>query len=266
MTTITMKPITARQFCWQEINTRDGNAAASFYCELFGWTRHDQDAPGMKYTMFHHGNVAVAGMMEMDEHWPAEVSAHWMSYVAVTDIEAVAANVATCGGSLCVPVTTIPPGKFCVVTDPTGAVFSLFEGGDGQNPTGDCTFGWWELATSDVDVAAKFYADLLGWTRMEHPAMSESAYWCFMDGDTLVAGMTKLPEEWGEGHRSCWTPNVQVDDIDGLTAKAATLGAHIYQEPTDIPGVVRYSAVQDPTGGVVCLYKVIAESCSSCTD
>ncbi len=257
--TITMSPITGRQFCWFEVNTRDGDAAAAFYCELFGWTRQDQEAPGFAYTTYMKGEVPVAGMMVMDDKWPAEVPPHWMSYIAVTEIENVAARVAECGGSLCVPVTPIPPGKFCVVTDPTGAVFSLFEGGDGVNPTGNGTFGWCELATNDVDQATSFYADLLGWSATSHPG--DNTYWCFMEGDTPVAGMLKLPDEWGEGHRSCWTPYVHADEIDALTEKAEALGAHVYQQPVDMGGIVRCSTIQDPTGAVVSMFKPISQEC-----
>jgi len=259
--TITMQPITARQFCWQECTTRDTAAAGAFYSDLFGWSREEQEHPGFNYTIFTSGDAQIAGMMAMDAQWPDGVPAHWMSYVAVKDIDTYAARVAECDGSLCVPVTAIPPGKFCVVTDPTGAVFSLFEGGDGVNPSGDRTFGWWELASNDVERAKAFYADLLGWTAVDHPATTNPPYWCFMDGETLVGGLLQLPESWGEGHRSCWTPSVQTEDIDALTARAAELGGHVYQQPTDVPGIVRYSAIQDPTGAVISMYKVLASSC-----
>ena len=259
--TITMQPITARQFCWQECTTRDADAAIRFYGELFGWTTTNHDGPEFKYTIFNLGGADVGGVMEMNDQWPAEVPAHWMSYVAVTDIESVAARVGECGGSLCVPVTEIPPGKFCVITDPTGAVVSLFEGGDGQCPTGPNTFGWWELATNDVERAETFYADLLGWKMVAHPADTEVPYACFWDGEVLVAGVYKTPEAWGGDHPSCWTPCVQVEDIDGLTARAKALGAHIYQEPMDVPGVVRYACIQDPTGAVISLYQNLATDC-----
>ncbi|MDP7029471.1 MAG: VOC family protein [Phycisphaerales bacterium] len=261
--TLTMEPITARQFCWQECTTRDTVAAGAFYSELFGWTQEVQAYPEFNYTIFQSGEAPIAGMMAMDAEWPAEIPAHWMSYVAVTEIEAVAARVTECGGSLCVPVTAIPPGKFCVVTDPTGAVFSLFEGGDGVNATGDRAFGWWELATTDVERARTFYNDLLGWTAVDHPAATDPPYCCFMDGETLVGGLLKVPETWGEGHPSCWTPSVQTEDIDELTAKAAALGGQVYQQPTDVPGVVRYSTIQDPTGAVISMYKLLATTCGS---
>lgn len=260
-TDVTMQPITGRQFCWFEVNTRTPEACATFYCDLLGWARNDQDMAGMTYTIFEQCGTPVGGMMTMNEMWPAEVPPHWMSYIAVDDIDAYAARVAECGGSLCVPVTTIPPGKFCVVTDPTGAVFSLFQGGDGVNPVGDRTFGWCELATNDVEKAKDFYAKLLGWTFEDASNVSGDEYWFIKTGDIPVGGLFKVPETWGGEHRSCWTPCVQVDDLDTVTATAESMGAHIYMQPTDVGDLVRYSCIQDPEGAVLSLYRPIQTSC-----
>ena len=94
--TITMQPITARQFCWQECTTRDTAAAGAFYSDLFGWSREEQEHPGFNYTIFTSGDAQIAGMMAMDAQWPDGVPAHWMSYVAVKDIDTYAARVAEC--------------------------------------------------------------------------------------------------------------------------------------------------------------------------
>ncbi|MEO8071863.1 MAG: VOC family protein [Acidobacteriota bacterium] len=49
-----------------------------------------------------------------------------MSYIAVDDVDAAAEKVTELGGSVRVPPTDIlNTGRFCVINDPTGAVFSL---------------------------------------------------------------------------------------------------------------------------------------------
>ena len=35
---LTMNPITAGTFCWNELATGDTETACEFYCELLGWT------------------------------------------------------------------------------------------------------------------------------------------------------------------------------------------------------------------------------------
>jgi hypothetical protein len=52
---------------------------------------------------------------------------HWHVYFAVTDADATAAKIKSRGGSVMVEPFDTPIGKMAVVTDPQGAVFSLFQ-------------------------------------------------------------------------------------------------------------------------------------------
>ena len=120
---VRMEPNT---LCWHELNTRDPDAATAFFGALFGWEARPVGAPGMDYTELRLGETGVAGLITMDENWPAEVPPHWMVYFAVTDCAAAAERVAELGGEVCVPPTDIPGvGQFSVVADPHGAAFSV---------------------------------------------------------------------------------------------------------------------------------------------
>ncbi|MYI05904.1 MAG: VOC family protein [Gemmatimonadetes bacterium] len=120
---VMMEPNT---MCWHELNTRDPGAATEFFGRLFGWEAREVGAPGMDYTELRLGETGVAGMITMDENWPAEIPSHWMVYFAVSDCDASAARVAELGGEVHVPPTDIPGvGQFSVVADPHGAAFSL---------------------------------------------------------------------------------------------------------------------------------------------
>lgn len=63
--------------------------------------------------------------MMVGDMWPAEIPSHWMVYFAVADADATAARCAELGGQVPVPPTDIPPGRFAVLTDPQGGVFSI---------------------------------------------------------------------------------------------------------------------------------------------
>lgn len=113
-------------FCWIELATRDITATTAFYTALFGWEAATLDLGDQSsYTEWKLGGVPVAGMVEMGPEWPPEVPSHWMVYFAVQDCEQAAARVGELGGSVAVPCTDIPPGRFSVVSDPDGAVFSV---------------------------------------------------------------------------------------------------------------------------------------------
>lgn len=111
--------------CWNELTTRDPAAAKAFYPAVFGWSTTDQQMGPATYTEWKLGDRTVAGMMPMDDNWPSEVPSHWMAYFAVADTDASATRAQELGGTISVPPTDIPPGRFAVLNDPHGAVFSI---------------------------------------------------------------------------------------------------------------------------------------------
>lgn len=111
--------------CWSELATRDPDAARSFYGAVFDWAPNEVEMEGASYTEWRLGERAVGGMIAMDERWPAELPSHWMSYFAVDDCDASAKLAGDLGGSVSVPPTDIPAGRFSVLSDPHGAFFSI---------------------------------------------------------------------------------------------------------------------------------------------
>ena len=115
-------------FCWNELMTRDVKAAAKFYSELIGWNAVESGMPGMDYTLFKVGDKDVAGLMEMPKDTPEQVPAHWMGYMAVSDIDDVVKRTPELGGTVLHGPQEVPGvGRFAVIQDPTGAVVSLLQ-------------------------------------------------------------------------------------------------------------------------------------------
>jgi predicted enzyme related to lactoylglutathione lyase len=119
-------------FCWNELATTDLDAAQNFYKALLGWEIKEGSAPGggMRYNEIVVGGQHVGGMYAMGEACSGEgapqMPPHWMSYVAVDDVDASAAKTKELGGKVCVEPMDIPNvGRFCVINDPAGAVISL---------------------------------------------------------------------------------------------------------------------------------------------
>ncbi len=118
------------EFCWNDLATTNVETCKKFYGELLGWKFKESDATGMAYSEITvDGQQCVGGMWQTDqcpETEAVETPPHWMTYVAVDDVDASAAKVAELGGSVCVPPTDIPnTGRFAVINDPTGATFSI---------------------------------------------------------------------------------------------------------------------------------------------
>ncbi len=126
-------------------------------------------------------------------------------------------------------------------------------------PRSHGSFVWHELMTSDIDAAQAFYEKAVGWTG-KSAGMTGMDYRIFSAGETMVAGLMSIPEEAAKmGVPPNWTGYVGVADVDASTAKIKALGGKVYKEPTDIPGVGRFSVVADPQGAVFQLFKTVTE-------
>lgn len=109
---------------WNELQTRDMEGSLAFYEAAFDWT-HDSDPHG--YVMFKAGDRIQAGMMEIDESW-GPVPPNWSVYFMVEDVDAATAKVGELGGNVMVPPTAAGEmGRFAVVQDPQGSVFTVMQ-------------------------------------------------------------------------------------------------------------------------------------------
>ncbi len=116
--------------CWNELATRDIDTARDFYRAMFDWKTRTNPFEGTVYTEWKLGDHSIGGMIQITDEWPDDVSAHWMVYFAVDDCDESAVRAEELGGKTPVPPTDIPPGRFAVLNDPQGAVFSIIEMAD----------------------------------------------------------------------------------------------------------------------------------------
>jgi len=114
-------------FCWEELLTSDPEAAAKFYMALFGYGLETADmGPAGTYRIMKRGDRQTAGIMKMP---PMVPRAHWMTYLAVKEVDAATRNAKELGAQVVVPPTDIPKiGRFSAIDDPTGAGVALFTG------------------------------------------------------------------------------------------------------------------------------------------
>jgi hypothetical protein len=255
-TEMTMNPVATNAFAWNEIATRETKEVSAFYCELFGWTAELAECTA-GYTVFKIDDMSICGMIEMNDEWPKETPTHWGSYIYVEDVDATAAKVTDAGGTVCCgPMDAGEGARMAVITDSTGAIISLYKGGDGQNAFGAGAFCWNELCTDNTEASAKFYADVFGWNALNGPE-SECPYTIFQCGEEFVGGMMEI--HWDA--KPSWLGYVAVDDVDVAASKAAELGAQLCVEPQDSPNIGRFAVFTDPVGGTVGLFKSNSPCC-----
>lgn len=119
-------------FMWNELMTRDDERALEFFNKVLGWTHSDWpmgegkgvyrivNTPGGR----EHG---IAGVMKMTEpEFPPQVLPHWLSYIAVDNVDKRFELAKANGGEAVHPPTDIPNvGRFCIIKDPTGAIVAF---------------------------------------------------------------------------------------------------------------------------------------------
>lgn len=244
------------KFVWYDLMSLDVEQSKAFYHALFGWTTKDVDmGPMGTYAMLHAGETGVGGIVPF-EHGDGFPS-HWVSYVTVNDVDEASKEVTALGGKVCVPPTDIPQtGRFSLVNDPTGAIFSPFtyafppetEEADSNAMPAPGTFCWNELTTPDVESATAFYTKFFGWT-VETQGMGDFDYHLFQEKGVNRAGMMATPE--GSEAPPYWLPYVAVENCDVTVNAAKEAGGTAIVEPTAIPDMGRFAIIQDPTGGVI---------------
>jgi predicted enzyme related to lactoylglutathione lyase len=112
-------------FTWNELATRDIEAAKAFYKKVFGWEGTTSPFGPTTYTEFKIGDRTVAGMREIGPDEPAQMPAYWLVYFAVADTDNAVSTASGQGGNVLVPPMDIEPGRFSVLTDPQGAAFAV---------------------------------------------------------------------------------------------------------------------------------------------
>ncbi|MDE9365437.1 VOC family protein [Luteipulveratus sp. YIM 133132] len=150
--------------CWIDCGFEDLDRARRFYGHLFGWDTDEGEGPN-HYTTCLKNHRVVAGMSEsQDEHAPTV----WTTYFATEDVEVTTEAVRRAGGEVVLDATDIDAqGRLAIYRDPTGATFSVWQGGD---LTGVQVFGepgsmaWNDLITRDLEAAKTFYAAVFGYT------------------------------------------------------------------------------------------------------
>lgn len=109
-------------------------------------------------------------------------------------------------------------------------------------------FFWYELLTSDVDAAAAFYAEAIGWQVQDFPGTA--GYRVVAVGDRGVGGIMATPEDV-QGFPPAWLGYVHADDVDAAVDRLVAAGGRLDKGPQDIPGDVgRFAVVRDPQGAM----------------
>ena len=108
-----------------------------------------------------------------------------------------------------------------------------------------------ELMANDIGKAKAFYGQLFDW-KLEDMDMGSMTYTMIKVGDGTGGGMMQNPMPDAP---SMWLSYVDVDDLEGATAKAKKHGATVMKDVTEVPNMGSFSIITDPTGAMLGLWE-----------
>jgi predicted enzyme related to lactoylglutathione lyase len=108
-------------------------------------------------------------------------------------------------------------------------------------------FFWYDIMTTDMKAAARFYSAVVGWGTQEQAGGKE--YTVFTVNGQGVAGLMPIPADVAQsGCKPAWLGYISVDDVDAAAAKLKSLGGTVHREPQTVPGIIRFAVVSDNQG------------------
>ena len=114
---------------WHELNTWDALEARNFYRRTLGWSFEQITLPdGEPYWLARKNGKTIGGVYSLSAPKYNGIPAHWMTYMAVDDIDQAERETTSAGGEVTRPATEIPGiGRVAIVTDASGALIGLIE-------------------------------------------------------------------------------------------------------------------------------------------
>ena len=116
---------------WNNLLTRDIDAAQDFYGKVFGWSAlQPQGAPDFIWSWQLDGQrwpEGIAGLMRMGSEMPADAPPYWQVYLVVENADEAIEKTKAAGGRHIFGPQETPSGRIATLFDPQGAVFSIIE-------------------------------------------------------------------------------------------------------------------------------------------
>jgi predicted enzyme related to lactoylglutathione lyase len=107
---------------------------------------------------------------------------------------------------------------------------------------------WYELMTTDMKAAEKFYSDVVGWKTKPFDGAGQPYTMFDRGGDATVGGVMKKPDEMKAP--PFWAMYIGVPKLEEAVAHIKRLGGKTHAEVITIPDVGRMQLMQDPQGAV----------------
>ena len=114
-------------FCWADLSTPDVERAGKFYSQLFGWKLEKSEKDSSGYLHVKNGEEFIGGIPPA-QHRDPKAPPCWLIYFQTSDCDASVHKAKQSGAKVYFgPHSMEGVGRWAVLADPQGAVFSVFQ-------------------------------------------------------------------------------------------------------------------------------------------
>lgn len=117
--------------------------------------------------------------------------------------------------------------------------------------TRPCPFIWYDLVTTDVDAATRFYAAVAGLSYSKGGAPDKPYHHAYADGVGVGGCVALMPETLARGAKPLWTGYIYVADVDAAITAMVADGASVMMPRFDVPGEGAIALLADPWGAPI---------------
>lgn len=113
---------------WVDLTIPNADEAREFYSQVIGWESEGLDMGGYSdYVMKSADGQGTAGVCHK-RGGNADLPSCWLIYVNVPDLDRSLQQCRDLGGEVLSPVRSYGgQGRYCIISDPSGAALALFE-------------------------------------------------------------------------------------------------------------------------------------------
>jgi predicted enzyme related to lactoylglutathione lyase len=232
--------------CWVDLTVTDVPAAQAFYGQVLGWTFVDTSDEYGGYVIAQVDGAAAAGIGPTPQ---PGLPSNWTLYLASNDADGTAKLITDAGGTMLLPPGDVGPlGRLLVASDPTGAVFGVWQAGghigaELHSEPGGLT--WEDLRTPDPASAWAFYRAVFGYeTHILEAAGPDYATFHLPGDPAPLGGMGGMFGADGPPH---WVVYFGVADADAALERALGAGGSA-ASPAAESSYGKVGTVTDPFG------------------
>jgi predicted enzyme related to lactoylglutathione lyase len=112
---------------------------------------------------------------------------------------------------------------------------------------------WFELLTTDMAAAEKFYSAVVGWTTVPFEGSPQPYKMWMRNGEAPIGGLMNIPP--GMNFPPHWEMYVGVDKLEDAVSSIERAGGRALSEVIEVPNIGRMRTMTDPQGAVFAVYE-----------